>query len=311
MASKQSEANKKHYETIAAHAQSGEQLSPEEAGAWNDAEWTKLAAEPGGVDFLEVEVGGRPALWIVPKGAALDRVILYIHGGGFVGGSIYTHRKMIAHLAKATGCRALAMSYDFVYQGQHYPAQRNQAVDVYRWLLDQGIEPRHIAGAGDSAGATILFGALLVVRDRGLPLPAAIMSISGWFDMTASGASYQSNSQKDLFFQRETVQWLAGMVLAGADPRDPYASPLFADVTGFPPLFLQASGDETLLDDSRVFAERARAAGVDVRVDVFPQMLHSFQMMAGRAPEADDAIARFAAWVRPRLGLPGAENNGS
>jgi acetyl esterase/lipase len=309
MASKQSEANKRHYETIAAHAQSGEQLPPEEAAAWNDAEWTKLTAEPGGVDFLEVEVGGKPALWIVPKGAAHDRVIFYIHGGGFVGGSIYTHRKMIAHLAKATGCRALAISYDYVYQGRHYPAQRNQALDAYRWLLDQGIEPRHVAGAGDSAGVTILFGALLAARDRGLPLPAAIMSISGWYDMAASGASYQSNSQRDLFFQKGTVEWLAGMVLAGIDARDPYASPLYADVSGFPPIFLQVGGDETLLDDSRVFAERARAAGVDIRIDVFPQMLHSFQMMAGRAPEADDAIGRFAAWVRLKLGLPGAERN--
>ena len=93
---KRSEANKRHYETIAAYTQSGEQRPPEEAAAWNDAEWTKLTAEPGRVDFLEVEVGGRPALWIVPKGAAHDRVIFYVHGGGFVGGSIYTHRKMIA-----------------------------------------------------------------------------------------------------------------------------------------------------------------------------------------------------------------------
>ena len=135
------------------------------------------------------------------------------------------------------------------------------------------------------------------------------MSISGWYDMAASGASYQSNSQKDPFFQKGTVEWLAGVALAGADARDPYASPLYADVTGFPPVFLQAGGDETLLDDSRAFAERARAAGVDMRIDVFPQMLHSFQMMAGCAPEADDAIGRFAAWVRPRLGLPAAERN--
>jgi len=309
MASKQSQANRKHYETLVAFAQSGEQLSPEEAAAWNDAEWTKLTAEPGGVDFLEVEVGGKPALWIVPKGAVQDRVILYFHGGGFVGGSIYTHRKMIAHLAKATGCRALAIGYDYSNQGRPFPTQRDQAFDAYRWLLGQGIEPSHIAVAGDSAGVTLLFGALLVARDQGLLLPAAIMSISGWFDMAASGASYQSNRQKDLFFQKGTVEWLASMVLAGADARDPNVSPLYADVTGFPPIFLQVGGDETLLDDSRVFAERARAAGVDVRIDVFPQMLHSFQMMVGRAPEADDAIGRFAAWVRPKLGLPAAERN--
>jgi epsilon-lactone hydrolase len=121
-----------------------------------------------------------------------------------------------------------------------------------------------------------------------------------------SGESYDTNRDKDIFFTRETTTWLARTVLGnGVDMRDPYASPLYGDLTGFPALFLQAGQDEALLDDSRMFAERARAAGVEVRLDVFPEMLHSFQMMAGRAPEADDAIARFAEWVRPKLGLAG------
>jgi acetyl esterase/lipase len=303
MASKQSRANKRHYETLVAQAQSGEQLSPEDATAWNNAEWTKLTAEPGGVDYLEVDVAGRAALWIVPKGAVQDRVIFYVHGGGFVGGSIYTHRKMIGHLAKATGCRALAVGYDYVYQGK-YPKQRLAVADAYRWLLDSGIRPEHIAGGADSAGAAILFGAMLAARDEGVRLPAALLSISGWYDMAAGGDTYTTNRDKDVFFQKQTVDWLAAMVMDGTDLRDPYASPLYADLAGLPPTFLQAGGDEALLDDSRMMAAALKSAGVEVRLDVFPEMLHSFQMMAGAAPEADDAIGRFAAWLRPRFGLP-------
>lgn len=303
MASKQSLANKRHYETLVAQAQNGEQLSPEEATAWNNAEWTKLTAEPGGVDYLEVEVAGRTALWIVPKGAVEDRVIFYVHGGGFVGGSIYTHRKMVAHLAKATGCRALAVGYDYVYQAK-YPTQRQTVLGAYRWLLDSGIPPEHIAGGGDSAGAAILFGAMLAARDDNTALPAALLSVSGWFDMAATGASYATNREKDAFFQKQTVDWLAGMVMDGADLRDPKASPLYANLAGLPPTYLQVGSDEALLDDSQMMAAALESAGVDVRLDVFPEMLHSFQMMAGAAPEADDAIGRFADWLRPRLGLP-------
>jgi monoterpene epsilon-lactone hydrolase len=300
MASKQSKANERHYEALV--AQSSQQPSPEEAIDWNDKHWTALTAEPRGVDYVEVDAGGTKAMWLIPKGCAEDRVIFCVHGGGYVGGSIYTHRKMYAHLAKATGCRALSVDYDYAHQGK-YPKQRNQVLAGYRWLLSQGVGPNHIAAVADSVGAAALFGALLCARDEQLPLPAALMTISGWFDMAQSGASYRANREKDAFFLKETVDWLAGYLLGGADPMDPYASPLYAEITGFPPIFLQVGADEALLDDSKSFAERAKKAGVEVRFDAFPEMLHSFQMMAGRAPEADDAIDRFARWVRPKLGL--------
>jgi len=127
--------------------------------------------------------------------------------------------------------------------------------------------------------------------------------MSGWFDLAATGASFVTNREKDPFFTKSTVQWLASNLVGDGDRRHPHASPLYADLAGFPPIYLQAGGDETLVDDSRMFAERARQAAVEVRCDVFPEMLHSFQMMAGRAPEADDAIHRLAEWVRPKLGL--------
>jgi acetyl esterase/lipase len=301
VASKQSEANRRHYEAVAANI--GQQLSPQEVIEWNDVHWTALTAEPGGVDYIEVDAGGVPAMWIVPKGSVEDRVIFCIHGGGYVSGSIYTHRKLHGHLVKAIGSRALSMDYDYAYQNS-YPTQLNQALTAYRWLLDQGVKGEHIGMVGDSCGVALLFGLLQRVRDEDMPQPAAVMSMSGWIDMDATGASYVSNRLKDVFFSAETTSWLARNILGeGGDRRDPYASPLYANMKGFPPLFMQAGADEVLLDDSRVFAERAKKAGVEARLDVFPEMLHSFQMMAGRAPEADDAIGRFAEWIRPKLGL--------
>jgi monoterpene epsilon-lactone hydrolase len=295
--SKQSEANKRHYEALA-----GQKLSPQETMEWNDIHWT---AEAGGVDYIEVDADSVLAMWIFPKGCVEDRVILYAHGGGFVGGSIYTHRKMVGHLAKAVGCRALM--YEYAYSHQHkYPHQLNTAVTAYRWLLAQGIKAEHIAMAGDSAGVILTFGTLQRARDKGFPQPAAIMTISGWIDLDVTGKSYESNHQNDPFFNKESVSWLAGQILnEGGNRRDHYISPLYANLKGFPPIFMQAGADEALLDDTLMFAEQAKKVGIEVRVDVFPGMVHSFQMMAGRAPEADDAIARFAEWVRPKLGIAG------
>jgi monoterpene epsilon-lactone hydrolase len=209
---------------------------------------------------------------------------------------------MVGHLAKAVGCRALIFDYPHAPQYKH-PAQLDATVTAYRWLLNQRVKPEHIAAAGDSCGAILIFGLFQRALDDGLLLPAVAMIISGWLDMAVTAPSFTTNREKDLFFTKATVDWAASNFLGDVDRRDPYASPLYADLKGFPPIFLQAGADETLVDESRMFTERAREAGVEVRLDVFPEMVHSFQMMAGRAPEADDAIGRFAEWVRPRLGL--------
>jgi monoterpene epsilon-lactone hydrolase len=300
MASTQSLANREHWESAARNGP----LPPDAAIEWHDIHWTPLTAEPRGVDYIEVNANGVPAMWIRPKGAVEDRVILYSHGGGFVAGSIYTHRKMVGHLAKAVGCRGLLFEFPYAHERKH-PAQLDTAVTVHRWLQDQGVKAEHIVAAGESAGAILTVGLLQRARETGLAQPAAAMIMSGWFDLAVTGASFVTNREKDPFFTKSTVEWLASNFVGDGDRRDPHASPLYADLTGCPPIFLQAGGDETLVDDSRRFAERATQAGVEVRLDVFPEMLHSFQMMAGRAPEADDAIRRLAEWVRPKLGLRG------
>jgi monoterpene epsilon-lactone hydrolase len=266
-------------------------------------EWPQVTAEPGGVDYVEVEAGGVPAMWITPKGAAEDRVILSIHGGGFVVGSMYTHRKLFGHIAKAAGVRALSPDYRRPPEHLH-PAPVEDVVSTYKWLLDQGIEPSHVAFTGDSAGGAMVVTAMLLARDRGLPVPAAAMPFSAWFDLTGSGESQQTNADTDRLLSRRFGDQLADILLGeSGDRRDPYVSALYADLAGLPPLYLQVSDAETLLDDSRALAERARAAGVEVRLDIFPGQQHTFQMAAGRSASADDAIRRLADWVRPRLGL--------
>lgn len=264
--------------------------------------WEALTAEPRGVDYSETDADGVQAMWAEPKNAA-DRVILCFHGGGFFGGSMYTHRKVYGHFAKKIGCRALIVHYSRTPERIH-PTQVNECVTAYKWLLDQGIKPNHIALAGDSAGGNLAITTLLLIRDKGLPLPAASMPFSGWFDMVGTGESMITNGDKDALF---TVEWIANMagmfVGEKGNLKDPYASPVYADLKGLPPIYLQTGGYEMLRDDSTILAERLRKAGNDTRFEVFPCMQHSWHMAAGRAPEADDAITRYAEWVKPKLGL--------
>jgi epsilon-lactone hydrolase len=269
----------------------------------DDESWGDLTAEPQGVDYLETEAAGLPAMWAVPKGARTDRVLMCIHGGGFVSGSIYTHRKMFGHLAKAAGTRALLVSYRLLPEGV-FPVPEGDVTNAYRSLLDQGISAGRIAFAGDSVGGWLAVTAQLRVRELGLPLPAAALLMSPCVDMETTGKSYETNQDSDPFFKRDVVRGIIrGFLGEGTDARDPRANPLYADLSGLGPLYIQAGGDETLADDARLLYEHAAKDGVDARLDIVPDMLHTFQMAAGRAPEADDAIRELAGWVRPRLGL--------
>lgn len=262
-----------------------------------------ITAEPGGVDYIETEASGVPALWAVPKGCAEDRVLLCAHGGGYVTGSMYTHRKVYGHLAKAVGSRALIVHYGLAPENVH-PGPVDDMVKAYGWLLDQGITPNHIALTGDSAGGGLAITILLRAREKGLKLPAATMPLSPWLDMDGTGATFETNRDRDMLVKREII---AGMVSAflgeNGDRRDPLANPLFGDLRGLPPVYIQVGGYESLLDDSQRLAEALRKADVEVKLEVYPEMQHVFHFLAGVAPEADQAITQLAAWVRPKLGL--------
>jgi len=264
--------------------------------------WGDVTAEPGGVDYIETTDSPVPCLWAKPKMADPSRVLLCMHGGGYSFASMYSHRKMFAHVARAVGCAALIVDYRRSPEHPH-PTPVNDCTDVYHWLLGQGIKPEHMALTGDSAGGALAITTLLCARARGLPLAAASVPMSPWLDMKLTGASLESNAERDYFVKRAMLETMTPVFLGGASPQDPLANPLYADLAGLPAFYLQTGTAETLLDDSRRFVAKVQAAGGEARLDLYPDMQHVFHMLAGTAPEADQAIADLAAWLRPRLGL--------
>jgi monoterpene epsilon-lactone hydrolase len=256
-----------------------------------------------GVNFEEVDCAGVRALWVRPEGAADDRVVEYLHGGGYAMGSARGHGRFTAYLAAAIGCPVL--SIDYRLSPEHpFPAQLEDSVTAFNWLVNAGVSPNHIAIAGDSAGGGLTLSTLLKLRDDHAPLPAGAVAISPWSGMLVPPRSYTRNAHVDPAPSNPDVfNFFKESFLHGHDGKDPYASPLYGDYTGISPLYIQVGGDEQLLDDSTGVAEKAKAAGVEVEIDVFPEMWHVFQLHAGTVPEADDAVARIARWLRPRLEL--------
>ncbi|HEX4881596.1 MAG TPA: alpha/beta hydrolase [Porticoccaceae bacterium] len=265
--------------------------------------WGDLSSMPEGVQFREATIAGVPGVWATPDGADQSRVVICCHGGGFVVGSSKSHRKMYGHLAKAVGCPTFTLDYTRAPENPH-PGIVEEAVAVYGKLLEQGFKPEHIGTTGDSAGGNLCTTMILYARHKGLPLPAACAPISPWYDMEGKGESMKTNADKDLLVAPGVLEGMSAAFLGEKGSRtDPFANPLHADLKGFPPTLVQVGAYESLLSDSERFAARAKAAGVEVELQVFPEMQHVFQFMAGNAPEADDAIAKIGAFLRPRLGL--------
>ena len=283
-----------HY--LASNAARGAGLTPEAAREF-DQRWGDVAAEPRGVDYVETKVAGVPAMWLRPVGCVEGRVLLCLHGGGFVSGSMYTHRRLYAHIAKQTGVRALVLDYRQLRDHPH-PAAAEDTEAAYRWLLSEGYQ--RIAVVGDSAGGGLAPGLAITSE---LAAPATVVGLSPWTDMTLSGASVQTNRPSDALFGGDHPMDLDGMVDfvlggPGRDRQDPRVSPLHGDLTRLPATYLQVSATEMLLDDARRVADAAPDA---VHVEVFDGQQHTFQMAAGRSPVADEAIAQIAAWLRHRL----------
>lgn len=261
-----------------------------------------IGTKPDGVTWSDVEVDGLPAIWADPDDAATDRVLLYVHGGGYVIGAAKYYKNLTGHLAKAIGCRVLNLDYRLAPEHPH-PAPVEDGVRGYKWLRSQGFEANHIAIAGDSAGGGLTLSTMLSLRDQGLGQPAAGVPLSPWADLEGLGGSMITNADKDVLVATEMLEGMAMMFLSGGDAKDPLAAPIYADYTGIAPLYIQVGGDETLLDDTVRIVAKAEEAGVDVQSEVFPEMQHVFQFGAGRMPEADDAVAKIGAYLRPRLGL--------
>jgi epsilon-lactone hydrolase len=259
----------------------------------------------GSVSVLcrHVSSGSVDGEWLVPVEAPPHKAILYFHGGGFRIGSAASHRDLIAGIAEASGCRALAINYRLAPE-HPFPAALDDALAAYRYMLDEGFSPSEIVFAGDSAGGNLALGAMLASRDRGEPVPAAAVLMSPWTDLAATGASYQTRAKADPIHQRSMILALARSYLGEqGDPLDPLASPLRADLAGLPPLLIQVGDRETVRDDSTELAAKAKAADVDVELQVWDDMIHVFQMFS-EIPQSRDAIASIAKFVRRHLHIP-------
>lgn len=266
-------------------------------------EWEEEALQrgvPAGASHLQANAGGVPAEWTQMPGVAHDRVFLWLHGGGYNAGSPRIYRLLAAELSEATGMRVLTPDYRLAPE-HPFPAGVEDAVAAYDWLRAEGIEAANIVVGGDSAGGGLTLSMLLRLREIAAPMPNAAVLLAPWTDLTVSGDSYESLRHLDPIITREGLRE-AGIMYAGDhDPADPRMSPLFADLVGLPPMLIHAGGDEAMLDDSRIFAERAKAGGVDVAFKIHPGMWHVFHG-AGRAiPEARSAIAEIGDFVRARL----------
>lgn len=260
---------------------------------------------PAGVAIRRADLGGLGAEWAIPDGltdeAGAGNTLLYFHGGGYVVGSTVSHRHIVSRIALAA--KACVLSVDYALAPENpFPAAVKDAVKAYRWLLDQGQKPEQIALAGDSAGGGLAAATLLAVREEGLPLPAGAALISPWSDLTCATGSYETCAQADPMITPEGIRELANIYLTGADPRDPLASPNFGNLAGLPPLLIQVGDDEVLLDDSRNLAARAREAGVDVELEVAPDMFHVWHAFYQMFTPGEEAIERMGSWLAARWG---------
>jgi len=251
-------------------------------------------------EVTPVDAGGVPGEWVVAPEADDDRVILYLHGGGYCMGSPSSHRRLVAALS--TEARARVLSLDYRLAPEHpYPAAVEDAVTAYRWLLAQGVPAGRIAISGDSAGGGLTLATLLALRDAGDPLPAAAVPLSAWSDVEGTGETMRTKANVDRMVNLDGLKEMADWYANGGDMRQPHMSPLHGDFSGIPPLLLQVGGAEVLLDDTLRVAERAKAAGVDVTVEVWDDMPHVFQAFTGLLPEADQAIAKMGEFLKSHM----------
>jgi epsilon-lactone hydrolase len=262
------------------------------------------AIEPEAVTYAEVDADGVPALWCIPEGCDPDRVLLHSHAGGSVVTSMHTDRKAIGHIAKAVGVRALLLNYRRSPEHK-FPAQIDDVEKAYRWLLAQGIRPENIASIGHSIGGNLAVSLAVTLRDKGVPLPAAILSVSPWYDMEMKNETLESNAATDLLLTKQTVEmfresWIGDTGVARNDPR---VNMLRADLSGLPPIMVYYGAYEMLAGEAIEFAKRAKDSGVDVTVHSLPEGQHNFILGAGRVPEVDQAIEEMTRWLRSKFDL--------
>jgi len=261
----------------------------------------EMGALPTGCFHEPATVGGVKCERVVPQGAVAGRTILYLHGGAYTMGSPRSHRPLVARIAEAA--RSIAVVADYRLGPEHrFPAGVEDAVAVYRALVDGGAEPAKLMVVGDSAGGGLTLALAQALKTAGLPQPAGFFVISPWADLTQSGASYRTKADTDPTITKAGLDQNALMYLGGLDARDPLASPVFGDFEGVAPVLIQTGSEETLLSDSLTMADVLAHARVEVRLEVWPEMIHVFHAWGGGLQAARRAIKLAGAWMEERWG---------
>jgi acetyl esterase/lipase len=255
---------------------------------------------PDGTRHEALTVNGVPGEWVDAPGVATDQVFLFLHGGGYYRGSAASTRATAARISAACGARVFSIDYRLAPE-HPFPAAVDDALATYRWLLDQGFAAANMAVGGISAGGGLTLALLLKLKEVGLPLPAAAAPMSAWTDLTQGGDTFVTKADVDPSISKLYLDRMADLYLNGVDPKTPLASPLFGDLTGLPPLLVHVGTAETLLDDSRLLAERAAEAGVDVTYRAWEDMIHGWHGFGDVLPEAREAIEEIGAFFRQKV----------
>ena len=264
----------------------------------------QLTSEPEDVTYRDVTANGVPAILVMPADSSPGHILLHSHSGGGVTASMWQERKAVGHLARAAGAPALVINYRLAPEDK-FPAQIDDVEAAFRWLLDQGYDPSRIVSSGDSIGGNFAVNLALTLQRKNAPLPGAVVSISPWFDMELNNGTITSNASNDKMLSHDLLRGFTDAMLDGTgialtDPRINLAQ---ADSAGLPPTIIYYGEYELLVDDSKQFAARARAAGVDLELRSLPEGQHNFFLGAGHVPEITAAVAKIGAWVRSKVGL--------
>ncbi len=254
---------------------------------------------PEGASKKAENIAGVPCEWQWMEGASDDAVLLYFHGGGYVIGSVNTHRGLVSALSGASGTKALSVGYRLAPE-HPFPAAVDDAVAVYEALLDGDGSPARIAVAGDSAGGGLSLALLVALRDRDLPQPACAALLSPWTDLRIVAGSYETRKDADPMVAREGISAMAAHYLGGAEATEPLASPILVDLGGLAPLLIHVGDREALLDDSVNLFQRAEAAGTEATIKVWDDMIHVFQAFHPMVEEGRVSIAEIGAFIRAK-----------
>jgi acetyl esterase/lipase len=262
-----------------------------------------LAADyalPPDVRVEPIDAHGVPAEWTSTPAANGERVILFLHGGGYVSGSLKSHRHMVAQAGREALARTLALGYRLAPE-HPFPAALDDALTGYRFLLASGIAPARIALAGESAGGGLALATALSLREAGLPLPGCLWLSSPWVDLALTGASMESKAAVDPLLSRTYLSELASLYLNGADALGPLVSPINADLAGLPPMLIQVGSAETLLDDSVRLAALAGAADIAVHLEIWPHMIHAWHLFYQDVADGRRSLASAGSFIESRL----------